>query len=98
MRITGIVWLESVVEKLARKHDVSQDEDMAIEEASEFWDTHSVADYPSQEVQLDYVPEGNVRFVAISNHLLRQIEKRAKAQGISVETLVNLWIQEKLAV
>ena len=26
--------------------------DMTIEEASEFWDTHSVADYPSHVVQL----------------------------------------------
>ena len=27
---------------------------MTIEEASEFWDTHSVADYPSHVVQLEY--------------------------------------------
>ncbi|MDA0747079.1 MAG: CopG family antitoxin [bacterium] len=83
---------------MADKQLDSIPENMTIEEASEFWDTHSVADYPSQEVQLNYAPEGNVRFIAISNDLLREIEKHASAQGVSVETLVNLWIQEKLAV
>lgn len=70
--------------------------DMTIEEGSEFWDTHSVADYPSHVVQLEYEPEESITFVAIASDLLSQVEKRAKKQGASIETLVNLWIQEKL--
>ena len=69
---------------------------MTIEEASAFWDTHSVADYPSHVVQFEYRPEERITFVAIANDLLRQLEKQAKKQGASIETLVNLWIQEKL--
>jgi len=69
---------------------------MAIEEACEFWDTHSVADYPSHVVQFEYRPEEQITFVAIANDLLRQLEKQAKKQGASIETLINLWIQEKL--
>ena len=69
---------------------------MTIEEAAEFWDTHSVADYPSHVVQFEYRPEERITFVAIANDLLRQLEKQAKKQGASIETLVNLWIQEKL--
>jgi len=69
---------------------------MTIKEASEFWDTHSVADYPSHVVQLEYKPEEQITFVAIANDLLSQLQKQAKKQGASVETLVNLWIQEKL--
>jgi hypothetical protein len=71
-------------------------ENMTIEDASEFWDTHSVADYPSHVVQLKYTPEGRMTFVAIANDLLVQLEKRAKERGVSIETLVNLWVQEKL--
>jgi hypothetical protein len=71
-------------------------DNMTIEEASEFWDTHSVADYPSHVVQLEYKPEGSITFVAIANDLLSQLEKQAKKQGASIETLVNLWIQERL--
>ena len=69
---------------------------MTIEEASEFWDTHSVADYPSHVVQFEYRPEERITFVAIANDLLRQLEKQAKKQGASIETIVNLWIQERL--
>ena len=31
---------------------------MTIEEASEFWDNHSAADYPSRVVQFEFKPEG----------------------------------------
>jgi len=71
-------------------------DDMSIGEASEFWDVHSVADYPSHVVQLKYNPEERITFVAIANDLLSELEKQAKKQGASIETLVNLWIQEKL--
>ena len=71
--------------------------DMTIEEASEFWDTHSVADYPSHIVQFEYKPQERITFVAVANNLLSQLENRAKKTGVSIETLVNLWIQEKLA-
>ena len=69
---------------------------MAIEEASEFWDTHSVADYPSHVVELEYKPEERITFVAIANELLSKLEKKAKENGVSIETLINMWIQEKL--
>lgn len=69
---------------------------ITIEEASEFWDTHSVADYPSRVVQFEFRPEERITFVAVANDLLSQLEKRAKETGVSIETLVNLWIQEKL--
>lgn len=72
-------------------------DDMTIHEASEFWDTHSVADYPSDVVQFEYKPQEHVTFVAISNDFLDQLGVKAKKSGISIETLVNLWIQEKLA-
>lgn len=71
-------------------------DNMTIEEASAFWDTHSVSDYPSRLVQFEYKPEGRTTFVAIADELLEQLQKRAKKSGISIETLVNLWIQEKL--
>ncbi|MBI4639844.1 MAG: hypothetical protein HY731_04075 [Candidatus Tectomicrobia bacterium] len=82
---------------MASKIDPIPD-NMTIEKASEFWDTHSVADYPSHVVQLEYKPEERITFVAIANDLLHQVEEQAKKRGISTETLVNLWIQEKLRV
>lgn len=81
---------------MANKEDPIPD-NMAIEEASEFWDTHSVADYPSRVVTMEYLPEENINFVAIANDLLPHLEKCAKERGVSIETLINMWIQEKLA-
>jgi hypothetical protein len=50
-------------------------DNMTIEEASEFWDTHSVSDYPSRVVQFEFKPEGRTTFVAIADELLEQLEK-----------------------
>jgi len=71
-------------------------EEMTLDEASDFWDSHSIADYPSQVVRLQVEPGERRTFVAIETYLLRQLELQAKESGVSVETLVNLWIQEKL--
>lgn len=34
--------------------------------------------------------------VPVETHLLAQVESQAHEHGVSVETLVNLWLQEKL--
>lgn len=74
----------------------SKSKRMSIEEASEYWDRHSVADHPSRIVEIEYAPEERATFVAIENDLVTRIAKSAKEKGVSVETLVNLWLQEKL--
>ncbi len=71
-------------------------DNMTIEEASEFWDTHDVTDYPTRIVQFEYTPGEQITFIAIANQFLSQLEQQAKADGITIETLVNLWIQERL--
>lgn len=72
-------------------------ENMTIEEASEFWDEHSVTDYSSHVIAVEYAPEERLTLVAIAHDLLNQVAQKAQQRGVSVETLVNLWIQEKLA-
>ena len=69
---------------------------MSIEEASEFWDAHSVADFPSRVVEMEYAPEGHTTFVAIEDGLVNRLTREARERGVSVETLVNLWLQERL--
>lgn len=83
---------------MADKNGGSLPDDLDIEQASEFWDTHSVADFPSSAIELEYTPEGHMTFVAIDHDLSDKLDKQAKSRGISVETLVNLWLQEKLEV
>lgn len=69
---------------------------MSIDEASDFWDTHSIADVVSHDVEIEYSPNGHTMLVAVEDHLLKRLSESARQRGVSVETLVNLWLQEKL--
>ncbi len=98
-RISGVTWLRNIVEKIeamAGKINPIPDE-MTINRASDFWDHHSVADYPSEIVEFEVESGERRTFVAIEKDLLESLENRARKSGVSIETLVNLWIQEKLA-
>ena len=69
-----------------------------IEGVQEFWDKHSVTDF---EDRLHEVPV-NVRLrsvqhlVAVEPSLLARLRQVARARGLSTESLVNLWLHEKL--
>jgi hypothetical protein len=69
-----------------------------LEELSDFWDTHSSADYEDVmepvEVEID-LPSSKV-YCPVAKDLLRQVRQQARQQGVSTETLINLWLQEKL--
>ncbi|MCW5850652.1 MAG: hypothetical protein KIT87_11310 [Anaerolineae bacterium] len=70
----------------------------SIEAAAEFWDTHSLADYwdETTEVEIE-VTAPRRRRVAIEPELWEKIAVQARAKGISVETLVNVWLAERVA-
>src|SRR5262245_4877224 len=71
---------------------------MTILEASEFWDEHSLLDFPDvKEVRdVDIQIEREVYYCPVSRDLMKRLQERAHAEGISTETLVNLYLQEKL--
>jgi len=71
----------------------------SIEEAAEFWDTHSLADYWDQtrEVHFDVEIDEEPKYIALESKLAKRINEVAKTQKISAETLVNLWLAEKLS-
>lgn len=63
-------------------------------EVGEFWDTHDFADYDNDAPDVEF----SVSFaVPLEVKLFSAIEKEAKKHGVNVETLVNLWLQQKLA-
>ena len=68
------------------------------EEIGEFWDTHSLADYwdETHEVKFQVNFKRSHHFIPVEHKLAKQIRKFAAKQGLSTETLVNLWLQEKL--
>jgi predicted DNA binding CopG/RHH family protein len=71
-------------------------DNMTIAEASAYWDNASVSDHDSHIVEFEYTPDDHITIVTIASDMAQKVEQQARANGISVETLVNLWIQEKL--
>ncbi|MBE7471046.1 MAG: hypothetical protein DPW09_05140 [Anaerolineae bacterium] len=75
--------------KLSSISQVDSDEKMG-----EFWDTHDFTDFDDPSA-----PDVNFEVscaVPIEVELLAALERQAHKRGIQVETLVNLWLQQKL--
>ncbi len=53
-------------------------QEMTVERASEFWDEHSVADYPSKIIPLEFEPQSHTRLVAVEDGLINQLQTRAR--------------------
>jgi hypothetical protein len=64
-----------------------------LEKMGEFWDTHDFTDFDTD------VPDVEFKVtcaVPVELDLFSLMEKQARRRGVDVETLVNLWLQEKL--
>lgn len=73
------------------------DESADIEEIIAFWDTHSTADYEDEmeDVDLEMDLQEELFVVRLVPELADVIGRKAKARGVTTETLVNLWLAEK---
>ncbi len=69
----------------------------SIEDLQEFWDAHSSADYEDlmEEVDVDIDIRSSRVYCAVAKDLLTQLRNQARRQGVSTETLINLWLREK---
>jgi len=80
MKITRLIWFDS------------------LEELWEFWDTDSTVDYEDVmediDVQIDL--DSSKTYYAVAKDLIPILRTRARQQGVSTETLVNLLLQDKV--
>ncbi len=85
-------------DKESMPKDVLPENFDTLEELSDFWDTHSSADYEEvmEPVEVEIDLSSSKVYCPVSKDLLRQLRKQARRQGVSTETLVNLWLQERL--
>jgi hypothetical protein len=69
-----------------------------LEEFWEFWETHSSADYEEwmEPVEVEIALSSKKVYCPIAKDVMQMIRNEAKHQGVSTETLINLWLQEKL--
>jgi hypothetical protein len=78
------------------KSSISQAQ--SYQEMGEFWDTHEVTDYwdQTEAVEFEVDIQSEVRYCALEKTLAAKVSEIAWQKGISVETLVNLWVREKV--
>lgn len=69
----------------------------SLDELAEFWDTHSLDDHWEQTREVEFEVRARRRHrVTLDPDVYTQIEDRARVRGVLPETLVNLWLSEKL--
>lgn len=69
-----------------------------VAEMADFWDTHDATDFEDQTHEVDFEFDLHTRhhYIAIEPDLLARLEDIAQERGIGVESLANLWLQERV--
>jgi metal-dependent HD superfamily phosphatase/phosphodiesterase len=67
-------------------------------EIGSFWDTHSLSDFWGQtrKVAIDVEIESEITYYSVDRRLSEKVQSLAQRRGVSADTLINLWVQEKL--
>jgi len=67
-------------------------------EIGEYWDNHDLSDHWEQTTPAEF--EVDIRsssiYFPLQRSLAEQLRRAAEAQGVSSETLLNLWVQERV--
>jgi hypothetical protein len=68
-----------------------------LEEIADFWDTHSLADYWDQTHEVEFeVRAKRRRRIVLDPEVYDRIQAQARTRGILPETLINLWLAERV--
>lgn len=81
-----------------RKHKSLVSEATTYKEIGEFWDTHDLSEFwdKTKEASFEVDIESEVTYYAVDKRLSEKIQTIAQKRGVTADTLINLWVQEKL--
>lgn len=70
----------------------------SYKEIGAFWDKHNLADYwdKTEPTEFEVDIQSEVTYYAVDKELAAKIQALAKRRGVSADTLLNMWVQEKL--
>ena len=70
----------------------------SLEEFQDFWDNHDVTMFwdKLKEVSIKVDLRRSRNLVTIDPEILKSIRKTAAQKGIKTESLINIWLQEKI--
>jgi len=68
-------------------------------EIGEFWGTHDLGEFWEQTkpVRMSVSLEPEVDYYGVEHELSEKLLRVADRRGVSAQTLLNLWLQEKLS-
>jgi hypothetical protein len=68
-----------------------------LQDVAEFWDTHSLTDFEDQIEEVDFeVRARRRRRITLEPEVYDLVSIQARVRGVAPETLVNVWIVERL--
>ncbi len=70
----------------------------SLEEFQDFWDKHDLTDFwdKLKEVSIKVDLRRSRNLVTIDPEILKRIRKTAAQKGLKTESLINIWLQEKI--
>lgn len=70
----------------------------SVAEAAEFWDTHDLSEYwdLTRETRFEVDIQRRIFLTALEPDLAKRLAACARKQGVSTETLINVWLTERL--
>ncbi len=70
----------------------------SYQEIGEYWDAHDADEIwdETEEVKFEVDLESDVFYYAVETSLSSKLHAIAERRGVSAETLINLWLQEKV--
>ena len=85
-------------DKKQAQRDALPDNFTNLEDFWNFWDAHSSADYEDamEDVEVEIALSSSKVYFPVAKDLLSKVRDQARRQGVSSETLINLWLQERL--
>ncbi len=81
-----------------KKNKSSISKGQTHEEIGEYWDTHDLAEHwdKTKPAEFEVDIQSEVTYFAVDKQLSEKIKAFARRRGVSPDTLLNLWVQEKL--
>ncbi|UCH97430.1 MAG: hypothetical protein JSV88_11410 [Candidatus Aminicenantes bacterium] len=81
-----------------RKNKSSISKASSYQEIGEFWSEHDLTDFWDQTKPVEF--EVNIQsekiYYSLERDLANEVSKIAQKRGVAAETLLNLWIKEKV--
>ena len=80
------------------KKDIIPDHFDSAEEAGEFWDTHSAADYwdEMEEMEMEFDLQKRLFLIPVSDRVYYRVKQRAAMERRSVEEMINTLLEHEL--